>query len=507
MGSLKRAILFLAIIFSAGTAFTQPVLTSKNMAMGGGGTAYLTGFEANFINPANAMIRTRTTSFTLGFGEGGYLFNPFLPVGSISDHFSRFRNFFKPFEPNSEPLTSSERAEILLRNFNNDRLFSEHQQRYDFILAGLKWQRDNKTFTLSARSRVATRVEVGRGWYDEVFVETNSKSVRDVSLVQQSQYLYEFSFGYAQRLEFIDGLIPRLGELYIGIAPKFIIGGEYLDLNYNARYELQQGASIPRLIQSFQFSSTGSYSEAVENYRFSEDPGTAVNRNLETSLFPNPTGYGAGLDFGLTYVLALGDDLSLAARDGKQLLQKSLRLALSVTDIGLVSYTKNPLTISSPTDTSQSRPTATADDTFEGRIGQHIYFFDGADDIHNVLQNSVESDRDSFLALLPASVNAGVLLETNRIKLASDLTLGINDTAFNNTKLVGHFGLEVRPVKAIPIRLGSRLAVGDPAFWSLGTGIEMKHWELSVAGRFSARSVSGIPEFAGAIFGGLSFFF
>lgn len=494
-------------LLTAIAGYAQPVYTARNMALGGGGTAYLTGFEANFINPANAMIRTRSTSVMIGLGQAGYVYDPFLPVSGFSDHLKGIRNIFRPYEPNGEALSTSQVTDVLLRNFRNERLRSEHQQRYDIILGGIALQSGNQTFTFAARNRVATRVELGRGWYDPEFIQTNTSSVRDFSLIQQTQYMYEFSIGYSQQLDFIDGLIPRLGELYIGIAPKFIVGGEYLNLNYNAHYELLEQGSTPRLIQSLTLNSAGGNTDAVESYRLNEDPGTAIGRLPDASLLFKPVGYGAGLDFGLTYVLALGDDLSLADPKDREPLSKSLRVGFSITDIGFVSYTESPLSIRNTVDTTQATPAAVTDNSFEGRTGQYISFFDDAEAPHNALRNSTVSDREPFRTILPTSVNAGVLLQLNRVKLASDLTLGLNDTAYGNTKLVGHIGIEFHPLKPVPVRLGSRFAAGDPAYWSLGTGIEAEHWELSVASRFSARSITGTADFSGAVFGGLSFHF
>lgn len=504
---ITRPVFILIFTLWAGTAFPQPVLTAENLALGGGGTAYLTGFEANFINPANLMIRSRETNFHFGLGNAAYFHGPVLPADNLSGQFDNFRDLFKTYQPGATPVVAGHQAEILARNYKNNRLIAEHQQRFDILLGGIKWQREDKTFSIAARSRIATRIETGRGWYDAVFIEKDTTFVRDMTLVQESQSLHEFSFGYAQNFEFINGLIPRLSKLYIGIAPKFVISGAHLDLRHNSRYFLEPEQDQPRLVKSFTYYSSGNFTEATEAYRLTNNAGTAISQNFNSRFYTNPTGYGTGFDFGLTYILSLGDDISLAKTGRGEVLQKSLRLGLSITDIGFIAYNKKPLSMKNKPDTSFATPTIVDNVIFEGAPGQHLSFFNGADSAQNPFRDTgTEVERNSFLATLPTSFNAGMLLEINRIEVAADLILGLNDTAFTNTKLTGHFGLQFNPIKPVPIRLGARIAAGYPTLWSLGTGIEMKHWELSASARFSLRQASG-SEFSGAAVGGLQFYF
>lgn len=55
--------------------FAQPVVTPKNLALGGGGTTYITDFHANFYNPANLLINDRTKKVDIGFLSGTSTFN------------------------------------------------------------------------------------------------------------------------------------------------------------------------------------------------------------------------------------------------------------------------------------------------------------------------------------------------------------------------------------------------------------------------------------------------
>lgn len=519
MKLLARSVATLLLVFSSGAAFSQSVLSTRNLSLGGGGTAYLTGYEANFLNPANLMIRTRNTNFSFGIGDLGYFFNPVIPSGTAAGQIRYFRSYLDAYNPDTDPLQPAEIDEILRRNYKNNRLASEHQHRLDIVLAGIQWQQDDRSLSLTARARLATRIEVGRGWYDYVFIERNGTSVktRDLRLIQQTQLLYEFSFGYAQRFDFITGLIPRLGELYIGIAPKFIIGGSYLDLNYDTRFTLEEGAAFPMMTQSLRYRSTGNFSEATQTYSVSGEAGPAIAGSFSSSTFQDnfrdytrPTGYGAGIDFGLTYVLSLGSDLEPGLQQKRDVPEKSLRISWSITDIGFVSYSESTLAFDQGADTSLTQPPAQAERRFEGSPGQYIAFFDDTDNSINPLDDLAPGSadaRDGFTEILPTTFNGGLLLELNRFKFLADLVLGLNDTAFNNTKLTAHFGIEANPFKPVPIRVGTRLAAGRPTLFSVGTGLVMKHWELSAGARFTTLSTPASSEFTGAAIGGLTFYF
>ncbi|MDR8391092.1 DUF5723 family protein [Aliifodinibius sp. S!AR15-10] len=484
--------------------------------MGGGGTAYITGYEANFINPANLKIRDRGTNFSFGIGGAGTFYTPAMPTDNITDQFNHYRDYLDAYQPGAFTISSQEKQELLERNYPNKRQLSEHQHRVDAILGGVHWQRGDHAFSLTARARTSTRIEVGRGWYDDRFIEHRSTSVRNMDLVQQSQFMYEFSFGYAQTFDFLTGLIPRVGRVYIGLAPKFIIGGSYQNINYDSRYWFTDEMDQPSLTHSFDYHSTGNYSQATEFYSAGGEPATAVESNFPSSFptdysdYTKPTGYGAGFDFGLVYLLSIGDDFSLARAGDDQVVNKSLRLGFSVTDIGFVAYSKNPFTMAQRPDTSVAPVSGTSDTRFEGSPGQYLSFFDRAGQNLNPLRQGngeVGAQKSRFTALLPTSFNAGMLLQLNRLKLSADLTLGLNDTAFNNTKLIGHFGVEFSPIKTIPIRLGTQLASGYPLLWSAGTGVEMEHWEFSIGAQFLSHGNTPTLELGGAAFSGLKFHF
>ncbi|HEX6983522.1 MAG TPA: DUF5723 family protein [Balneolaceae bacterium] len=482
----------------------QPVLSAKSIAFGGSGTAYLGGFEATFRNPANLAISNRPGRLHFGIGHIGILYEPVLSKDAADNQFLNFTDHFYPYRAGSTDITANQRANILQRNYSRNSMLSQHQARVDIILGGVLWQGDNEAFSIVARARMASRIEVGRGWYSEDFIPSGDLRVRNFTLSQQKNHLYELSFGYAREFTFFNGLSPRLNKLYIGIAPKIVVAGPSVFAAYNARYIRNQEGNSTLYTSDFFYRSTGEYARATSRYLLSGNPRQAISNNLSRRYHFQPTGYGLGFDFGLTYMIPLGNELPAVSPDDEHsFVSKSIRLAFSVSDLGMIYYNKNPLTLSSPPHSVQIPQQSARNSMFIGAGGQYFSYFDSAQTVPNPLLNAQKVDRSSYSTLLPTSLNAGVLIELSRLKLMGDLTLGLNNTAFTTTKLMAHFGLEIRPARQIPVRFGARLAAGLPTRIGLGTGIETRYWDFTVGTQVILQSQALTSEFVGGAFAGI----
>lgn len=487
--------------------FAQPVLSAENIALGGGGTAYLSGFEATFLNPANLAVPSHEGNLHIGLAHIGMSYEPILSAVSVNKQFSQFKSSFYPFHPGSNKISEVQRSLLLSENYSGNNTKSQHLNRADIILGGFVWQKNDKAFSVGVRTRLGSRVETGRGWYSPEFQDADDERIRDFTLNQQKQQLYEFSFGYAREFTLINGLIPRLSKLYIGIAPKLVISGMYHNLGYDARYSVTDNGGII-FNSDFSFKSTGDFSKATTRYMESADIQYAISGSLNRNIPSRPRGYGFGLDFGFTYLIPLGSELPTEKNNLEHAdVTKSLRISFSFTDIGAIRYTKDPLQLSADQDSLLLDQQEISQSMFTGAGGQYLAFFDEARSLPNPLLNTNYLSRSDFSQVLPTSVNAGLLFELNRLKLISDLTLGINNTAFTTTKLSVHLGMEVRPHQQIPIRFGTRMASGTPVTFGFGTGFESRHWDLKLGTQIIMRSQTLTSEFAGGAFAGLQLHF
>lgn len=494
------------LIFGTKALMAQPVLNARNVALGGGGTAYMNGTEANFYNPANLAIYDREGTVHINLGTVGTFFEPVLSTGNPRNQFQRYTDTFLPYEPGEQNITTVQRTAILDENYSGSNLTSEHLSRADMIWGGIQWFTDNMTYSLALRSRLGSRIEVGRGWYSINSIDQNGVSIRDLTLIKQTQALHEISFGFAQEFQFLNGLIPRINKLYLGIAPKFVLGGTYQNTVYSGRYLTDNEQNTTSYRREFTFYSTGIYSEMIGNYLLSGSAQTAIDRELNNKFLLKPTGYGAGIDFGLTYLIPLGTDVSLLdSGENRNPIEKSLRIGLSITDIGLIHYSVSPLQLSSGQASTQINNQGLVSNQFIGSAGQVPVFFEEATELPNPFFETENESEESFSVSLPTSFNAGFVLDVNRIKLMSDLTLGLSNTAFTNKKLVAHFGIESRPLPYLPLRFGTTLAAGKPLRFGAGTGIETRYWDFSISTQVLVKSSTLTSDVVGGAVAALQF--
>lgn len=496
-------VVFVTVIATSIPINAQPILGAQNTAMGSGGSTYLTGFEATFWNPANLAINDRLGQIHLGIGQIGILYEPVLSTDAAGDQYFNFTDSYFPHNPGTTNITSNQRNDILDENYPQDNVLSQHHTRADIILGGITWQRGDAAFSVAARSRFASRIEVGRGWYSDEFISSGNQEIRDFTLNQQINQLLELSVGYGRQFTFIDGLMPRLSELYVGIAPKVVLAGPSFDATYDARYIRSGDDSANIYATDFTYRTTGKYSRMTSQYLINSNPQSAIERNLNRTIkLIDHTGYGLGFDFGLTYLIPL--DLSIIENEPKKsVVSQSIRFSFSANDIGMVYYTKEPLELTSPKDTTQIGQEPAKESMFIGAGGQYLTYFDNSNALSNPVLEAKNNKSNEYSTLLPTSLSAGMLIDLSRVKVSGDLTLGLNNTAFTNTKLAIHLGLEARPAEVVPLRFGARLASDTPTHLGVGTGIETRYWDFNIGTQVILRSRTFTSEFAGGAFAGI----
>lgn len=495
----------IAVLFSVSPLFCQPVISARNLSLGSGGAAYLTGAEANFYNPANLMIYDREGRIHVQAGNAGFFFDPVLSTNQPAKQLRNFFNSFDPYTDGSQSISQTERLEIVSENYSSSQLLSQHRSRADIMWGGVLWQSNGASYSIAARSRIGTRTVTGRGWYSTQFIGDIQEQFRDFTLIKQQQLLHELSFGYAREFQFINGLLPRVGKLYIGIAPKIVAGGAFQDANYKGQYVISPENNETVYEYRMDYRASGNYSQLSRQYIATLNLPQSIARNLDRRFYHKPTGYGFGIDFGLSYVIPLGSDVSILEENGRNPLKKSLRFAFSITNLGLVSYRESPLSVTKPQQQTVIADQPPSSSKFTGSAGQFLAFFDQSDVIPNPFSTVSDPDGKPFSALLPTSLNAGSMLDLERFKLMGDLTLGLNNTAFTDTKLAVHLGMELRPLANVPLRFGTKLAAGLPVQFGFGTAIETRYWDLTLSSQLLMKSTTFTTEIIGGAVAGLQF--
>ena len=481
----------------------QPVLTPTNVALGGGGSTYITDYNANFYNPANLFISDRIRKFDLGIAITGTYFNGVQNFSGLDAQRTNLENYLYAYQPGDYDISATDRNNIVEDNYPRNRSTSLHQTRLEGTLLGLKFKNEKRAISLAIRNRTASSFEVGRGWYSDEIQSVDNQDILDRTLVHRYQSMYEVSIGYAESFRFFTEMTPRLDELTIGFAPKFVMAGPYQDASWRNTF-IDNGDGTYSQVRSFNYSSTGGFSTALMQYRANpNDVESAITNNINDEVF-DIQGYGAGLDIGLTYLITLGNDLSTISNT--QRTQKSLGISFSITDIGFVNYENDITEMTITLDTvAVSLPTTVSDESFIGAPGQFLSFVDGHGSINPLTTANITSGGRQVL--LPTAIHGGILFEINRLKIMGDLSLGLTNNAYNSKKLVASAGVELRPLPFLPLRAGTQLATELPSFFSFGTGIETKLWDISIATQFVSRNFQNNPTLTGVTVAALQFHF
>lgn len=475
------------------------------MALGGGGTAYLTGFESLFVNPANLYIQEKNYRFQISLLQGGIYYDTVLPIKNTLDRFDNFQDQTRFFDSQSNvmDLTLDDYETILSRNFSAANTSKEFLTENDFYWFGLKWVRPERSYALALRTRYATRYELGRGFFSANPVEKNNSSIVDQSFSQKSQVLHELSFGYAESFTFLNGLFPQLSEFIIGIAPKVVVSGASLNATFTNTYKRDSESTSWIHQTGYEQQTSGVLSTYGEQYFNSGTLPVQSNETIRDLM--QPSGIGFGLDIGVTYLITFGDDFSLL-RQQNQPTKKSLRIGLSITDLGAVYQYKSPFQYSTESEeqfTSQIGPLS--DKVFMGAPNEHYFFLSQFDQFTSLAPSSQE--QKSYDLLLPTSIQAGALFQYQRIKLMGDFSYSLSETPFNHTGLASYIGIELRPLTFLPIRAGTRFASKMSGYYSFGTGLETKYFDLNMSVLLKSRNAGPTTEMLGMSFLGLKFYF
>jgi hypothetical protein len=256
----------------------------------------------------------------------------------------------------------------------------------------------------------------------------------------------EYNVSYGRKLP-VD--VKFLKDLYAGIGIKFIRG---------------YGISQPEN----QKSSFGNYPDPVNPSQYTLR-GTIdfltthagvdfMNGNSDASftLFPDPVGKGTGFDMGLSGELING-----------------VRVALSVTDIGKITWDRNVIESYGSGSINITGATNNLEDTLKS-------IFKGK-----------TRPGEVFNTYLPTALRLGFATEASNIQvlkflpgkliLAFDYLQGFNESLGNTTKPRFSLGTEYHVFPVLPVRTGLAFGGGDKVRWAFGFGLDLHYVSLDFA--------------------------
>jgi hypothetical protein len=502
---LFSAIVLTVCILTPFRLVAQLSFNAENMALGGGGTAYITGSDALFINPANLLIQEKTRKVSLTFMQGSSYWYGLNETDNIQDRFEEYRVVLKPFDPSTglqnRSITQDEREKIINRNFYNGQTNRTFTAQSELNWFGIKWFGNDKAYAVSLRTRIGNRYTLGQGLFNDEGIQHNDDLIIDRSFQHIYQIQHELSFGYSESFTFLNGIHPRSSEFIIGFAPKLILPGSGLNVNSTDLFRYQpETTNWERETEYLQTTSGALTEQIVESYRnFNDQAGqTLLHHDISFNDLMKPTGVGLGLDIGLTYLITFGSDLSLLIADNK-VTNRSIRFSISMTDIGATLFKNEPSEISVDNQTIESNETGTlAEITYRGSPNEHYFFLNQLG--IQIPDQSGGSDESQFLMMLPASIQTGALFQYNWFKLMGDASYSMVESALKPSGFVSYLGAEIRPFHFLPLRAGTRFGRNLPHLFSFGTGFETDGFDLNAAFMIQTGDLSD-PLFSGEIVG------
>ena len=449
---------------------------SQTLGMGNGGTAFIDGYNANFLNPANLMINNsgRKPKTELGlFGGLGIQTS-----GSILN-----LDVYDEYLTNNLIIEGTVRENMLDDWFGSD-VNARHNIDFnlDMVPFGFSYRGKNSAFSVATRVRTLNTSNVNRGFMELAFYGLDSDQFGDgksVDLGFSTLSYAEISLGYAFALPLpLTGLIESLPfingiNVYAGVAPKYIIGLQAIDFNLTSALTVDPvGTPNHAITHQFDYSLTsyGDLSEQLGNYADARltNPDAKLDDYLNYSGEDIGTlGSGFGLDLGVTAEI----DISLPALGllGKK---QVLRVSMSMTDIGSVTYDDRPSIVN-------------ANDTFvfDGDAGNQSigdYFDSVLDSLENDVYGGFTSeDVDEKKYDLPTMYNFGAALTLGKLTTTLDYGYAANEVGRNAKGSSLALGLEYRFFNFAPIRVGTRYG-GNATVYSFGSGVDFRFVDITL---------------------------
>ncbi|MEP1150232.1 MAG: DUF5723 family protein [Balneola sp.] len=489
------------ILFTSFEGFSQSRhFNSMSIGMGGGGTAYVDGYHANFINPANLMInptnrrpkRNLGLAGGIGLRAGGTLLN--------LDVYDKYL---------TKGLTlEGDVAENMLTDLfggTNSNLTREASSTFSIVPFGFSNRGKKSSFSLATRVRVTENFNINRGFAEVGVYGLDPEELGDVTPVNfgfGAVAYSEISVGYAREVLSLPNLLfAKNVKLYAGVAPKYIIGVQHSTINFNSSIEIDRINNSPyanSITHNFDYriNTMGALAEDLRAFDAAyelDDSAKLDDYLVNEDEYAGVNATGFGLDLGATLEMDISGVPIIDGFFGKK---KTLRLSMSITDIGKLNFDKTPTSI---TANGQFNFTGSGNDDEPG---------DFYDDLADSLQNEVYGDFDAedlseLSYKLPAMYNFGGSLVMGKLTTSIDYGFGFNSSGTNSKRSALNLGLEYRLLGFIPLRVGTRIGGYSSKVYSAGGGIDLNFIELSaglsVVGSDSGNGSSIATAFSGLI--------
>ena len=330
--------------------------------------------------------------------------------------------------------------------------------------------------------RASNSFEIDRGWFDTTPVIADNLEVIHRNLRLHTSLQHEIGVAVAWEYELFSGWISDLGKIIIGIHPKVILPVHYGDLQLQSVYSMSDEHSN-LMIHSGRLNSTTS-GALTRHYQ----TGLAQLQGLlPVDLYPSASilgsiaGAGGGLDAGITYIIGLGNDISLISKN-REPLRNSFRISFSITDVGIVSHKNSTERLRTPVVLSLLRPDdfpGASQTEFTGNPYGLISFLNSPQEQSLFLQ-ATGGDTGPVRVLMPGRMHLGSAIQYGPILIAAELQYQSETHKLNPSTISYHIGTQLSLIRFMPLRWGMIFEAGEPILYTAGLGFDFRYFALNV---------------------------
>jgi hypothetical protein len=471
---MKKYISIIIVIFgltSAAIAQSR-YYSSQSLGMGGGGTAYAGGYHANFINPANLMLKTHRAKNTLGFLNIGF------KAGGSLVNVATYNKYLT-----SGQLIAGNTRTDMLNDWFGASASNSRNVAADISIApfGFSHRGSNQAFSLASRVRINQDMSVNKGMAELIFYGLDAdkfSSPTPINFSSNTVAFAEISVGYARHIMNLPDLFfAKDIKLYAGIAPKYLYGVQTANVDFASTIQMTRGSQNEPFTINHQFAysmqTVGTLSQQLQDYSRAHSQNSEAEFGDYVDYSGDDLGGAQGTGFGVDLGATLEMDISNVPIPLFITKEKTLRLSMSLTDLGKLTYDNTPSSIYADGDFKYVG--AEDGDSFDS------FFDDLADSLQNdVYGNFNSKETDGITYSLPSMYNIGASLEMGHLLLALDYGVGFNSNGINSKRSVLNLGAQYRLLGFIPLRVGTRIGGYSSTAYSAGIGLDFNFLEFTV---------------------------
>lgn len=423
---------------------------AREMGLGNTYTASSRGLNSIGLNPANLAIKNYNKieiSTVLPVPE----LNAFggSQVMSIKDYLYYFGGTDEKTPDGKRKariLTEDDKSNLIDLFNDNDLINSDFS--LNLFSIGFFAYPELGVFTFSIKDRFAAQGAIDKNLIQFMMQgNKNTPSYHIENMALNSSYLREYAISFAKNL---TPLVKNyFTGLYAGITVKYMQGFAYLELKQND-VKINTLPTGELFVEGKVLTHSSVSPDFGVKYKFDENKKTS-----NFTPFPTPSGSGVGFDIGFTAEL-----------------NRATTVALSITDIGSVNWTKEVVE----------------------------YKMDGSKTIQDFTQKeSTDSLKNIFdlkgkyigevSSSLPTALHAGISIRLDQLKnsgifskllIAADYHQGFNNQPSNSTKPRISLGIEYGLLDWFNIRSGFSIGGKYGFRWSAGFGLDWPRFTFDI---------------------------